>query len=136
LRKNTKNAKDNQGAQRPNESNFQADLEKAKKTAKHAKGVMTAAASQMFAFYTNLLSVEAMYALNKIVINQTGSGPYVDLQNVSQISPRGMSCKPFNNCVLFHLLTVFPINTVEQEKYCIMNVLKKPQRVNVPQFVR
>jgi hypothetical protein len=36
---------------------------------------------------------------------------------------------------MFHLLTVFPINGAEQEKYYITNVLKKPQRVNVHQFV-
>jgi hypothetical protein len=47
-----------------------------------------------------------------------------------------MSRQSFNDCVMFHLLTAFPINTAEQEKYYISNVLKKPQRVNVRQFVR
>ncbi len=42
----------------------------------------------------------------------------------------------FLDCMMFHLLTAFPINTAEQEKYYITNVLKKPQRVNVHQFVR
>jgi hypothetical protein len=37
---------------------------------------------------------------------------------------------------MFHLLTTFPINAAEQEKYYISNVLKKPQRINVCQFVR
>jgi hypothetical protein len=37
---------------------------------------------------------------------------------------------------MFHLLTAFLINAAEQEKYCMTNVLKKPQRVNVRQFVR
>jgi hypothetical protein len=36
---------------------------------------------------------------------------------------------------MFHLLTAFPINAAEQEKYYITNVLKKPQRVNIRQFV-
>ena len=36
---------------------------------------------------------------------------------------------------MFHLLTAFPINAAEQEKYYILNVLKKPQRINVRQFV-
>jgi hypothetical protein len=36
---------------------------------------------------------------------------------------------------MFHLLTAFPINAAEQEKYYISNVLKKPQRINVRQFV-
>jgi hypothetical protein len=96
---------------------------------------MTTAASQMYAFYANLLSVKAKYAWNKIVAGQTESDPYVDLQGVSQTGPRGMSCKLFHDCVLFHLLTIFSINAAEQEKYNITNVLKKPQRVNVLQFV-
>jgi hypothetical protein len=37
---------------------------------------------------------------------------------------------------MIHLLTTFSINTAEQEKYYVTNVLKKPQRVNVCQFVR
>jgi hypothetical protein len=64
------------------------------------------------------------------------SGPFVNLQGVSLEGPRGMSRKLFNNCVMFHLLTAFPINAAEQEKYYISNVLKKPQRVNMRQFVR
>jgi hypothetical protein len=47
-----------------------------------------------------------------------------------------MSRNSFNDCVMFHLLTAFQINAAEQEKYYISNVLKKPQRVNVCQFVR
>ncbi len=35
---------------------------------------------------------------------------------------------------MFHLLTAFPINAAEQEKYYISNVLKKPQRINVCQL--
>jgi hypothetical protein len=94
---------------------------------------MTAAASKMFAFYSNLLSPESKYAWNKIVSEQMESDPFVNLQGV----PRGMSCKLFNNCIMFHLLTAFSINAAEQEKYYVTNVLKKPQRVNVRrQFVR
>jgi hypothetical protein len=37
---------------------------------------------------------------------------------------------------MFHLLTVFPNNAAEQEKYYLSNVLKKPQRVGICQFVR
>jgi hypothetical protein len=38
---------------------FQADLEKTKKAAKDAQGAMTAAASEMFTFYLNLLPPES-----------------------------------------------------------------------------
>jgi hypothetical protein len=47
-----------------------------------------------------------------------------------------MSCKSFEDCVMFHLLTVFPNNAAEQERYYITNVLKKPQRISIRQFVQ
>jgi hypothetical protein len=114
---------------------FQVDLEKAKQAQKIAKGAMTAAASKMFTFYSNLLSPENKYAWNKIVRKQTESDPFVNLQGISLEGTRGMPHKSSNNCVMFHLLTVFPINAAEQEKYYVTNVLKKPQRVIVHQFV-
>jgi hypothetical protein len=97
---------------------------------------MTTAANLMFTLYSNLLSPKSKYAWNKIVTKQTENDLFVNLQGVSLEGPRGMSRKLFNNCVMFHLLTAFPINTAEQEKHYISNVLKKPQRVNVRQFVR
>ncbi len=115
---------------------FQADLEKAKKAVEDAKGTMTAAASQMFAFYLNLLSPESKYLWNKIVSKQMESDPFVNLQGVSLEGLRGMYPESLSNCVMFHLLTVFPINMAEQEKYYITNVLKKPQCISAHHFVR
>jgi hypothetical protein len=114
---------------------FQADLEKAKQARETAQGTMTAAANLMFTFYSNLLSLESKYAWNKIVVEQTESNPFVNLQGVSLEGPRGMSRDLFNNCMMFHLLTAFPINAAKQEKYYISNILKKPQHINVRQFV-
>jgi hypothetical protein len=37
---------------------------------------------------------------------------------------------------MFHLLAMFPNNATEQERYYITNVLKKPQRVSILQFVQ
>ncbi len=96
---------------------------------------MTIATSKMFLFYLNLLSPESKYAWNKIVSKQTESNPYVNLQGDTLEGPRGMSRQLFHNRAMFHLLTAFLINTAEQEKYYITNVLKTPQRVNVCQFV-
>jgi hypothetical protein len=117
-------------------ASFSSDLEKAKQAQRIAKGAMTAAASKMFSFYFNLLSPESKYVWNKIVSEQTEGDPYVNLQGDTLEGPRGMLCQLFNDCVMFHLLTTFPINAAEQEKYYISNVLKKPQCVNVCQFVR
>jgi hypothetical protein len=123
-------AKDNMKA------SFFSDLEKAKQAQKIAKGAITAAAGKMFLFYLNLLSPGSKYAWNKIVSKQTESNPCVNLQGDTLEGPRGMLHQLFHDCVMSHLLTTFPINAAEQEKYYISNVLKKPQRVNVRQFVR
>jgi hypothetical protein len=100
----------------PVKANFHANLEKAKKAAKDAKGAMTPAASKMFAFYLNLLSPKSKYVWNKIVVKQTESNLYVNLQGVSLEGPREMSRELFNHYVVSHLLTVFPINAAEQQK--------------------
>ena len=89
----------------------------------------------MFTFYSNLLSLKSKYSWNKIIVEQMESNLFVNLQVVTHEGPRGMSHELFNNCVMFHLLTVFPINAAEQEKYYIMNELKKPKCINVCQFV-
>jgi hypothetical protein len=133
-------AKEAEEASEVNDDSMKAgyleDLEKAKQAQSTAKGAMTAAADKMFTFYSNLLSLERKYSWNKIVGEQTESDLYINLQGDSLEGPRGVSCKLFNNCMMFHLLTAFSINAAEQEKYYISNVLKKPQRINVCQFLR
>jgi hypothetical protein len=119
----------------PMKASFQADLEKAKKAVEVTQGAMTAAASEMFMFYSNLLSLESKYSWNKIS-KQKETNPFVNLQGVSLEGPRGMSCELFDNCVMFCLLTAFPINAAEQEEYYITSVLEKPQCITVHQFIR
>jgi hypothetical protein len=114
---------------------FQADLKKAKQAQETAQGAMTAASNLMFTFYSYLVSPKSKYARNKIVVEQTEGDPYVNLQGVSLEGPRGISRESFNDYVMCHRLTAFPVNAAEQEKYYISNVLKKPQRVNVHQFI-
>ncbi len=46
---------------------FLDDLEKVEQAQSTAKGAMTAAASKMFSFYSNLVSPESKYSWNKIV---------------------------------------------------------------------
>ncbi len=48
---------------------------------------MTAVASKMFSFYSNLLSPESKYSWNKIFGEQTESDPYVNLQGDSLEGP-------------------------------------------------
>ncbi len=105
----------------------------AKETAKSQK---EAAATKMFQFYANLLSLDAKYAWNKIVPEQMEADSFKDLKGVSRKGPRGLLRESFDDCLMFHLLTVFLNNAAEQEKYYLSNMLKKPQRVGIRQFVQ
>ncbi len=88
---------------------IEAELSSAQ-AATEAKNRAEAAANDMFQLYTNLLSIDAKYAWNKIVHEQTASDPYTDLQGCTKKGPRGLLRKSFDDCVMFHLLTVFPNN--------------------------
>jgi hypothetical protein len=111
---------------------FQADLEKAKQAQETAQGAMTAATNLMFTFYSNFLSPKSKYSWNKIIVEQMEGNPYVNLQGVSLEGPRGVSHESFNDCVMFYLLTAFPINSAEQEKYYISNILNSLTPKSVP----
>ncbi len=111
--------------------------EEATRAKEAAKIQKDAAATKMFQFYANLLSLDAKYAWNKIVREQTEADPYKDLKGMSRKGSRGIMHESFDKCLMFHLLTVFPNNAAEQEKYYLSNVLKKPQqRVGIRQFVQ
>ncbi len=113
-----------------------AELKQAALAAVEATTLRDKAAADIFQLYANLLYVDARYAWNKIVQEQTEADPYQDLQGLTGKRPRGKSRKSFEDCVMFHLLAVFPNNAAEQERYYITNLLKKPQRVSIRQFVQ
>jgi hypothetical protein len=115
---------------------YQADYNKTKYAAETTKNKLKAAATKMFQFYANLLSLDAKYAWNKIVKEQTETNPYKDLQGMSRKGPRGLLQESFDDCIIFRLLTVFPSNAAEKEKYYLSNVLKKSQRVGICKFVQ
>jgi hypothetical protein len=115
---------------------IKAELKQALEAVEEATTKRDKAAEDMLQFYANLLSVDARYAWNKIVHEQFEADPYTDLQGLTRKGPREMLRKSFEDCVMFHLLTLFPNNAAEQERYYITNLLKKPQRVSIRQFVQ
>jgi hypothetical protein len=115
---------------------YQALYDKATFAKETAKNKKEAAATKMFQFYANLLSSDDKYVWNKIVREQMEADPFKDLQGMSRKGARGLLRESFDKCVMFHLLTVFPNNAAEQEKYNLSIVLKKPQRVGIRQFVQ
>ncbi len=93
----------------------------AKGIAKHQKD---AAATKMFQFYANLLSLDAKNAWNKIVREQTDMDPYKDLKGVSRKGPWGLLRESFDNCVISTFSLCF--RTMQQSK----------KSINFPTFSR
>ncbi len=77
----------------------------AKETAKNQKD---AAATKMFQFYTNLLSLDAKYAWNKIVREQMEMDLYKDLNGVSKKGPRGLCASHSMNALCSAFSLCFP----------------------------
>ena len=117
-------------------ANIKAKLKQAMEATEKATTKRDKVAEDMFQLYANLLSVEARYAWNKIVQEQTNADPFTDLQELTRKGPRGLLRKSFEDWVMFHLLTVFPSSAAEQERYYITNVLKKSQRISICQFAQ
>jgi hypothetical protein len=63
---------------------YQANYDKANLATETAKNKREAAATQMFQFYANLLSLDAKYMWNKIVKEQMEADPFKDVQGVSR----------------------------------------------------
>ncbi len=115
---------------------YQALYDKATFVKETAKNKRETAMTKMFQFYASLLSSDAKYTWNKIVREQMEADPFNDLQGMSRKGPRGLLRESVNKCIMFHLFTVFPNNAAEQEKYYLSNILKKPQRVGIRQFIQ
>jgi hypothetical protein len=80
----------------------------------------------MFQFYANLLSSDAKYTWNKIVREQTKADPYKDLQGMSKKGTRELACQSFDNCIMFHLLTVFPNNAAGKKSITFLVCSRSP----------
>ena len=92
------------------------------------------AAEGFFSQYANLLTEEARFHWDKIVESQCNTAPWIDLQGKEHPGARKKSKFSFEDCVNFHLLTVFRTDAAERQKIYISNTLKKPQRVPVRYF--
>jgi hypothetical protein len=93
-----------------------AELKQAVEAAEEATTKHDKVAEDMLQLYANLLSVNARYAGNKIVQEQTNADPYTDLQGLTKKRPRGLLRKSFTNCVMIRLFIMFPNSAAEQER--------------------
>lgn len=91
-------------------------------------------AEKLFSMYANLLSTEKRMAWDKIVERQCDVANWTDLKGVRHEKARSKTMESFLDCTKHHVLTMFPMDAAEVQKYYISTVVKKPSRVTVRAF--
>jgi hypothetical protein len=89
-----------------------------------AKSVVEHIASKIFQINSNLFLEETRQPWSKILAEQIGSSPQKDLRGIVHNSLRSKTWDSFQECITFHMLTVFRNNVAEAQRYYISNCLK------------
>ncbi len=106
----------------------------AAKKVKEAKLAVAMARAKPFELYTNLLADDASQPWEKIFKAQVMQAPWKDVFGVPHTKTPTKGWSSFQECVKFHLQTVFCFDAGKALKYYITNTLKKPNWVSIRQF--
>ena len=99
-------------------------FQEAKAKGKDKKLACVEVAGKMFVLYKNLLSENACHKWTTIVESQVDADTWTDLTDTVHTVARSPSYQSFGDCVKFRLLTVFPFDAAEQERYYVNVHLK------------
>ena len=91
--------------------------------------------AKAFKLYRNFLSDDARQPWEKIVQAQMTTCPWEDIYGVTHDKASNKTWDSFLECVTFHLQQVFRHKMGEALKYYITNMLGKPNRIPICQFV-
>jgi hypothetical protein len=61
--------------------------------------------------------------------------PWISINKSSNKGPHVCSWLSFHDCIKLHKLTAFPVDTAETQHFYRMQMVKKPQRVTVCQYM-
>jgi hypothetical protein len=113
-----------------------AELKQSTLVAKEAVDLRDKAALDMFQLYANLLSVDARYAWNKIVQEQTEADPYQDLQGLNSLGAISDWRQKKNRCSYFSSRYVPHFNVGIVRKSYERKKQKKTRRAKIYLTVR
>ncbi len=78
---------------------------------------------------------KAQMQLDRIMNKMHTKNPWVGINDKSNKGIRVKSWISFMDCIELHKLTIFPADTAERQCYYMQQMIKKPRRVTVRQFV-
>ena len=96
---------------------------------------LSRAGNAFFSTYEMTLAGDPKHVWEKIVREQTESAPYTDVRGVEHAKKAGKTPDSFQECIRFHLQSVFKYDSGEHLRTYLSFVVGKPARVKVRQFV-
>ena len=84
-------------------------------------------AEGFFLLYKNLLSKDAQFHWDDIVLEQIRAAPWINLRGKKHKRAHEKMQESFQGCITFHLQTMFPSDATEQQHFDISNIMKKAQ---------
>ena len=115
-------------------SQAKKDLEAAD-SAVEAKATMNKVARKFFLHYKNPLSNSVQTKWSKIIASQVQAAPWTKLNGKQHMAAHKKLVWSFNDCATFQLLTIFPWDTAEKQKYYIYVHMQKPGTMTICPFV-
>ena len=122
-------------ASKSQKSQAKKDHEAKKALVKEQLTKMSESANRIFSLYENLLSNPAQAKWHKVVASQVKAPQWTNLNGITHVKARKKSTTSFEDCVTFHLLTIFPEDAAEQQQYYINLLLRKCNKVTIRNFI-
>ncbi len=72
---------------------------------------------------------------DSIVHEMHTKDPWIGVNGSSNKGPRTCSWLSFLDCIELHKLTIFPVDAAEKKRYYMTQMVKKPQRATVRQYM-
>ena len=127
-------SKDPEDLEATSASELRLEIKKCKRICANSVKKKLEAAKSIFSTYTSLLGPKVRPHWEAILSQQVNCDPWKDLQGVSCTPACEKSITTFNDCVTYHLLTVFTNYAAERQKLYISNQLRKPNKVTIKVF--
>ena len=111
------------------------ELEGTEKLVSEAKAEFFKAVQKPFDLVRQLLIGEARTQWDKIVKEMFDRDTWVGVNGKTHDGPRMRTWKSLTDCIELHKLTVLPADAAEKQRFYVQQVVRKPQRVMIRQYM-
>jgi len=111
------------------------ELEGTENLVSEAKAEFLKAVQKPFDLVHQLLIGEAQTQWDKIVKKMFDRDTWIGVNRKTHDGPRVRTWKSLTDCIELHKLTVLPADAAEKQRFYVQQVVRKPQRVTIRQYM-